>query len=212
MAPDLEVANSQIMIADGGHPEPGPLVTREVRWFFDEPLPRDVKMWFTAFSTRGEKESRTDVYDRAAACRGVGVKRRNGENVDAKHRVWHLDNVLLAPDVSGCVEDWEKTGRSGLVVGPDQILITKEIVTLRYDLPDSHVEVGCEAELASLRVGPARAWSLCFETYGDPDLREESLKAGIKGLLGEGPLPEGLRLDAARSCGYPEWIRRLEAS
>lgn len=196
----------------GGQPSPGSIVTKEVRWFFDGPLPLDVKMWFTAFSTRGERESRTDVYDRMEAGRGVGVKRRNGASVDAKHRVAHTDAVELRAGVSGRVEEWEKTSRSGLVVGRDQVVVSKEITTRLFDLGSSGLDVptGCEAELASLRVGSLRAWSLCFETYGDPDHRDEALLCGIVGLFGEGSLPDVLRLEQGSSFGYPEWISRLD--
>lgn len=196
-----------------GQPPTGPLVSREVRWFFDGKLPSEVRNWFTAYATRGEKESRTDVYDREEAQRGVGVKRRNGAAVDIKTMRSHLDDVCLLPGVVGCVEDWEKDSSSGLVVGPDQILVSKEIITLLFalDEPAGAQPTGCEAELAAIRVGQRRAWSLCFETYGDPDRREEALAVGIESLLGEGSLPEALHLDAEFSCGYPQWIRSLES-
>jgi hypothetical protein len=201
------------MAQSGGQPLPGPVFTREVRWFFDGLLPSEVKNWFTAFATRGERELRTDVYDRVEARRGVGVKRRNGATVDIKTRRSHFDDVYLMRGVVGCVEDWEKNSRSRLVVGPDQILVSKDIVTLRFDLDRSKYNdpTGCEAELASIRVGPKRAWSLCFETYGDPDRRAEALSAGVERLFAEGPPPEALYLEAEFSCGYPQWIRSLES-
>jgi len=184
------------------------LLTREVRWFFDGSLPADVKSWFTAGSTRGVRKSRSDVYDLAPARRGIGVKQRDGVRLDAKHKVAELGVVRLRPGVEGRVDDWEKTVQSGLTVGPERLVVSKEIITLRFEAesPPDRGSAGCEVELASISIGSARSWSLCFETFGDPALRGEALEAGLDGLVGEGPLPEGLELRSERSCGYPEWL------
>lgn len=187
-------------------------MTREVRWFFDGPLPADVRMWFTDYARRGTRESRTDVYDRSAARSGVGIKRRDGATIDAKHRVGDPEVLELWPGVTGRVEEWQKTRESGLLVGRDQVVISKKIITLTFDHPLSSDDdpIGCEAELASIRVGPHRSWSLCFETYGDPELRVEALQIGIGELLGEDHFPATLSLSASASFGYPEWITRLD--
>lgn len=204
----------QPMTEAGESPQTRPTITREVRWFFEGPLPDDVKMWFTDYARRGTRESRTDVYDRRAARSGVGIKRRDGAAIDAKHGVRDPEVLELLPGVKGHVEDWEKTRESGLLVGREQVVVSKEIFTLTFDDPESHEEepTGCEAELASIRVGPHRSWSLCFETYGDPESRAEALQLGIGGLLGEGDLPASLSLSVSASFGYPEWINRLEST
>lgn len=198
------------MTETGGLPQPGATITREVRWFFEGPLPVEVKMWFTDHAKRGTRESRTDVYDMRAARDGVGIKRRDGATVDAKHRLGESQVAELLPGVGGLVEDWGKTRESGLVVGRDQVVVAKEIVTLVFECPgDWGYPTGCEAELASIRVGPRRWWSLCFETYGNPAARAEAFQLGIDSLLGTGPLPAPLSLSALASSGYPDWIARL---
>jgi len=198
------VADSQVMTGPGREV----LLTREVRWFFDGSLPADVESWFTAGSTRSVRKSRSDVYDLAPARRGIGVKHRDGTRLDAKRKIAELGVVRLRPGVEGRVDDWEKTAQSGLTVGPERLVVSKEIITLRFaaESPPDRGPAGCEVELASISVGSARSWSLCFETFGDPVLRGEALEAGLEGLLGEGPLPEGLELRSERSCGYPEWL------
>jgi len=196
--------------------EPGreALLTREVRWFFDGPLPADIENWFTTRSARGVRESRSDVYGLAPARRGIGVKQRDRATVDAKHKVAELGAVQLRPGVEGRVEDWEKTAQSGLIVGHERLVVSKEIITLRFEAesPGDSGPVGCEVELASISVGPTRSWSLCLETLGDPALRGKALEVGLDGLLADGPLPEGLRLRSERSCGYPEWVSGLAAA
>lgn len=202
------------MTQAGESPQTRPMITREVRWFFEGPLPADVRTWFKDGARRGVRECRTDVYDRRVAESGVGIKRRDGAEIDAKHMVGDPEIVEFLPGVTGRVEDWEKTGESGLDVGRDQVVVSKEILTLTFDHPESSADepIGCEAELASIRVGSHRAWSLCFETYGDPGSRAEALQIGIGRLLGKGQLPAALSLSVSHSFGYPQWITRLEST
>lgn len=209
---DTKLWENQIHMADviGTHEPPGPVLTREVRWFMSGPLPEEVVAWFTNGHARSESEVRIDEYDSEAIRQGVGVKRRNGEALDAKYRIVHEQNVDLAPGIVGCVEEWLKvSGPRNDIPFPaegESIVVSKEIISKKFDIVvRDGVASGCDVELAELTVGAEKAWSLCFETYGDPALRFEALNEGIKRVL-RGPLPELLTLEGGSSCGYPAWL------
>jgi hypothetical protein len=187
------------------------MVTREVRWFQHGPIPDSVVDWFIG-AVLFEMEQRVDRYDLAETRRGVGLKHRNMGSVDSKHRLDFDEGVELAPRLTGRVEDWLKI--TAPLPDPDEVFgsavvdVAKDIFTRRYALSSANGnDSGCEAELAIISIGSVEAWTLCFETFGDPLYRADALLCGIDGFLGETPLPDGLSLDAGSSCGYPEWIR-----
>lgn len=197
----------------GTQAPPGPILTREVRWFHDGQLPEEIVAWFTDGQFGEASEVRVDDYDSDALRQGVGVKRRNGEALDAKYRIFHEDHVTLAPGVVGCVEEWLKVSgpRNDIPFPADgeSIRVSKQIRSRRFDLASRNgVVSGCDVELAEITVGDSTAWSLCFETYGDPILRSEALEEGIRHVL-HGSRPEILKLDVRSSCGYPEWLSRV---
>lgn len=195
--------------ASGLSGPPGVLLTREVRWFHDGPLPPEVMDWFTA-SDDGEVEYRTDRYDIGAARRGVGVKLRNRDAVDAKFPVHRTGPVTLAPGIEGRVEDWVKLT---FPVAPSStamaaLVVDKEIVTRRH-LVRADPTAGCEVELVAIAAGPRRSWTLALETFGSAGLLEQSLRTGIDGLRAAAPFPQALRLVGDRSSGYPAWIDQM---
>lgn len=193
----------------GPQPLPGSLLTREVRWFQRGGLPPPVRAWFTGLPWTHVVERRVDEYDRVAAKEGVGVKRRNGEYIDAKYRLSHVEDVELATGFVGRVEDWVKTDRGErgeelTIVEP--VRVVKRIMSVQIDLPpDAVVVSGCDLELVELIVESRHAWSLCFETYGDPDRRQEALEHAVSQVVEFG-LPVALNLGAGLSCGYPDWL------
>lgn len=190
------------------------LLTREVRWFQDGPLPEAVRTWFAGpFSSSGT-ELRTDLYDLAAAHEGTGIKRRSGSTFDTKHLLVREETVTLAPPFTGHVEDWLKVSRplngGDPFTGPS-VGVAKEIQTRRYLLGAGNGSgpAGCEVELSSIAVGSLQAWSFCFETFGPARLRQESLMAGIESLLDESPPPSELHLGSDNSHSYPDWLAAL---
>ncbi len=185
------------------------LLTREARWFVDGHLPSAVAGWFTA-APDVESGERVDTYDVESARRGIGRKHRNGELVDVKVRVRDLGDVLLAGRLAGRLEDWRKVSRTAdpsrpRLVAP--IELAKALHTRRYPLPGSNA--GCEAELVEVETDGAEAWSLCFETYGDPTLRAQAFRHGIDRFIAETPIPADLELGPQCSLSYPNWIARV---
>lgn len=186
------------------------LLTREARWFLDGRLPPTVIEWFT--SSGAISDHRVDIYDLEAARRGIGRKHRNGELVDVKVRVRNVGEHPLARRLAGRVEEWRKVSR---VADPSRprlrqpIEVVKALHMRRYPLPGG--DAGCEVELAEIEAGGATAWSLCFETYGDPALRARALRHGVERFTAETPIPADLDFGPARSLSYPAWIARLGA-
>lgn len=186
------------------------VTTREVRWFFNGPLPSHILDWF-ASSADHAYEHRVDYYDLASARNGVGRKHRNGTTLDTKFRVVTFESSL-ARGVTGWVEDWMKMSEplKGL---PKQelyhpIRIEKGLFT-RLFLLDGGGSAGCEVELADVETGGTQAWSLCLETYGDPTLRDGALQTASDRLFGDGQLPRGVELGLDSSIAYPDWISDL---
>lgn len=191
--------------------QPSVLLTREVRWFLEGPLPTQVLDWFTGRRDVGV-ERRVDHYDLEAAHRGIGLKRRSTTSVDSKFRVVLIEDVDLGPGLRGHVEDWMKISEPlGDEVAndiPHPIEISKKLYTRRFALGGAD-GAGCEAELAAISAGSVQAWSLCFETYGPPAGRDTAFRSGINDLLARSPLPSGMRLGPESCHGYPEWITSL---
>jgi len=190
------------------------IVTREVRWFFPGQLPAVVREWFTERATGIERERRVDWYDADFARDGVGVKRRNSEEIEAKFLVSRTAIDDLAPRMAGEVEDWLKvtTPRDGEVGTPAvcHFAVEKDIITRRYAaLALDAADAGCEIELAAIAAGSKAAWTLCLETFGNPELRGDAFEAGLSAFLADTPLPDHLSFMRDASSGYPAWVSSL---
>lgn len=188
----------------------GLLVTREVRWFHDGPLPTDVVRWFTMDGTKGFYENRTDRYDLVSAHRGIGVKYRGHESFDMKYRVSIEESPILLAGFRGRIEDWVKvTHPVDAVERVEQpVAVAKQIITRRHHLPGRFdgADAGCDLELVEIQVSGALAWSFCVETFGSAEDRIVAFAHGVERLFEETPLPQGMVLTSAVSCSYPEWI------
>ncbi len=190
------------------------LVTREVRWFFDGALPSAIFDWFAESGNLVLTERRIDNYDLSVARLGSGRKKRaGGPPLDSKIRLSSQPGVWIGEGMAGHIEDWAKLSNHlpcGHVRLDGEVIVTKEIFTRCFDMEGTADSAfgpsGCEAELASVRAGTVEAWTLCFETYGDPEMRHQAFRNGINTFLDETPLPEGLQLSPADSSGYPNWL------
>jgi hypothetical protein len=192
-------------------------MTREVRWFFEGEVPGLVSRWFESSAPVLERERRVDTYDVDASRRRIGIKVRGEKLFDSKLLLSVSPGVLLAPGVVGHVEDWLKITEPAhgetKHLGAQRVQVSKTITTRRYSLTgrSGDLPIGCDVELARVSMGGLRAWSICFETFGLPEVRQEALEAGVEGLLGESPLPPGLVLRGSESFSYPEWIGRIHS-
>jgi hypothetical protein len=188
------------------------IVTREVRWFFSGPMPAFVHSWFTSSATGLEREQRVDSYDEGFARDGVGVKHRNSGPIEAKFLVARITTDELAPGVSGEVGDWLKVVTPRVdevgVRARCRFAVVKDITTRRYSAP-SRTDTGCAVELATVEAGNEIAWTLCFETFGDPEVRGDVFERGLAAFLADSPLPAGLSLTADSSLDYPAWVSQL---
>lgn len=185
------------------------LLTREARWFVGGLLPSSVAEWFTA-APDVESGERVDTYDLESARRGIGRKHRNGESVDVKVRVRDLGDIPLADRLVGRLEDWRKVSRTADPSRPRLVApmeVAKALHTRRFPLPGS--DAGCEAELVQIEAAGATAWSLCFETYGDPTLRARAFRQGVDRFLAETPIPADLEFGPQCSLSYPALIARV---
>ncbi len=188
------------------------LVTREVRWFFDGPLPDAVLSWFSTADTTAEL--RTDWYDLRSALNGVGRKRRNGTSFDTKFRLESLEDPDLGTSLNGTAEDWVKISEpiaTSSETIDDPLPIRKKLHTRRFVF-QLDPRVGGDAELADLDFGSSKAWSLCIETFGDPAERGTAFDQTVARFLAETPIPDSLRFETADCASYPEWLSVLTAN
>lgn len=202
-------------ITTGNPGQSGVVVTREVRWFFEGDVPEEIHAWFWTTTRPIEQERRLDTYDLEAAERRVGLKVRNSGFYDAKLLVSVMPDTELAPGMKGQIEDWMKVSEPAHedrahIFGP-RIDVLKDIHTRRYLLGGSESSAGCEVELASISTGRARAWTVCFETFGPPELKERAFEFGVDVFNEESVLPEGFVFTANSSWSYPEWLSRCRA-
>ena len=183
-------------------------VTREIRWIYEGRLPEHVLQWFASEQTPAEH--RTDWYDLRSAANGIGRKRRNGTSFDTKFKLEGIEDVPLPVAFNGVVEDWIKISEHvELAVGAiaEPVPVTKRLRTRLFHVDGSDVD-GCEVELAEIATRDSLAWSLCFETFGDPEQRSEAFHIGVNRLLTESPLPEGFEFNSVDCSSYPEWLSR----
>jgi hypothetical protein len=138
--------------------------------------------------------------------------------MDSKFLLSYQEYSELPNRLSGRVEDWVKISTPispETLPPPAQFLeVEKRIHTRRYLLeqPTSHVPsdtAGCDVEITSIRTGDIVAWSLCFESFGVPELREPSFMAGIDGFVRDTPITGDLALTSGQNFGYPTWIATL---
>ena len=193
------------------------LVTREIRWFHRCAVPAEVLDWFTTVPGAYEFEMRTDHYDLAAAGNGAGVKYRHGTYMDSKFRLSVRHDVALPGPFGGKVEDWVKISTPITPDTPppplefvrvDKQLHTKSFILDHIGFEGERAVAGCEVEIASITSPNGTAWSLCFESFGPPELRRDAFLAGFAGLTAT-PIPDDIVLTSDQNYGYPDWIARL---
>jgi hypothetical protein len=193
------------------------LDTTEIRWFFQGPLPTEVRHWF--IGATGLVEERRDTYLLAGRS-DEGVKYRGGRLLELKVRLRVGPLLDVGDGLSGRPEWWRKWAPADALVerSPAQrwVDVDKVIIKRRFSLAAEEVTLDpwddesavCEVEVAEVGLGPTSAWTLALAATGPGATRRASLVAGWKGLKAatHGPIPLGLETGAAMS--YPEWLDR----
>ncbi|MFW2381302.1 MAG: hypothetical protein ACN4GZ_06040 [Acidimicrobiales bacterium] len=195
-------------------------LTTELRWFFDGPLPPEVRSWFMPEGV-GLFEHRCDTYV-SDGRHDVGVKQRFRRTLELKLRTGVAEPTLI-DDVHGNVETWRRWSPAdrllSLADDTNWVDIDKTIVKRRFGtdgrqrlLSESNRTMtgsGCDAEIAALSTNGREAWTLAFASFGHPDTHRDSLRTAWRSLNMRQALPCRLQLGLGNSYGYPEWISNV---
>ncbi len=201
------------------------LHSAEVRWFWRAIAPPGIEEWFARKASalppgRGE---RTDLYVDLGTSAELGVKLRGGKGPEVKGRLATLPVPLDAGPFRGPIERWCKWTADGLVLhGSTTVAVPKVRLLRKYEIdrrgaPPVEVPLegevpaggrtfparGCNVEWTAIRLaGGDRWWTLCFESFGEVETLEPSLRAVAAHLaaLAPPPLPDGT------PGGYPAWL------
>jgi hypothetical protein len=203
------------------------LHTVETRWFTRGVVPADIPAWFAALPGDAEDQPlRRDLYLQPVADGGLSVKLREG-GLEIKQRQETLGRFRFGPSATGLVERWTKWrfpldetfnhwqsildgGRSWQNVDKKRWLKhyrldeTGAIQVMPYQLLVQ--ETGSQAfhlELANLRVGDQRWWTIAYEVAASEQPVSESLRSIAAQHLSEW---QPGQLSISNSCGYPQWL------
>ncbi len=198
-----------------------PLITCEMRWFFEGVPPAAVEGWLAASRPRAEPW-REDRYLILPGVADMGIKAREGR-FEIKGRTAVLGTHAIAPEIAGIAERWCKwsydTALAERLCGPSSqefVVVGKERVRRHFLLerwaretaergPDRR---GFSLELTRIRLTEAAYWSLGIEAApDDPTLLVDLLRA-LRDVLQGFPLP----LPRERSHSYPRWLSDLPST
>ena len=196
-------------------------LTTELRWFFDGPLPADVRSWFMPEDV-GLLERRCDTY-LFDGRHDTGVKQRSRRTLELKIRTGRSEPASVADDVHGNIETWRRWSPADHLLSLEDetvwVDIDKMIVKRRFGtdgqeklLSESTRAMtgeGCDAEIAALLASGREAWTLAFAAFGQPDTHRNSLRTAWRSLSMRLAPPGWLELGIGRSYGYPEWISKV---
>ncbi|HLC10669.1 MAG TPA: hypothetical protein VJL56_02365 [Candidatus Bathyarchaeia archaeon] len=201
--------------------------TAEVRWFFEGPLPEEVKQWFCRSSLALNPAPREDHYLLFPAALGLGLKLREGR-LEIKPLVESLGVRTFTADVAGTVQVWKKeaygepafkeferlrtsTPHLWITVRKKRTLrkFSLESATL-VEVPADRVFLrdGCNVEVTEITVEGSAYWSFNFEAYGNPARVEDYLQRVAAHVLKDNRRPH-YTFSSANSCSYPEWLGRV---
>ncbi len=196
-------------------------LTTELRWFFDGPLPADVRAWFMPKGI-GLLERRSDRYLLDGRL-DMGVKQRSRRTLELKLRTGLPQPASIADDVHGLVETWQRwSPADGLLTLYDDTVwvdIDKTIVKRRFGTDGQEKQLsestramtgeGCDMEIAALSANGREAWTFAFAAFGQPDTQRDSVSTAWRSLSMRHAPPDRLQLDIGWCYGYPEWISKV---
>lgn len=183
--------------------------TTEVRWWWRGGCPAGVRTWFQQLGDGGREEVRTDHY-LVRAGPDLGIKTRQGRQLDVKQLLERESDVAVAPGVVGTLERWVKWVFPLAVDAPPDG--AGDPVGGAWRPVHKHrwlVDVGaCELELAEVDLVGEGWWTLALEALGTDAVGMTRLEAGLAELL-RSSTPAGVDLAGASSRGYPAQLARV---
>lgn len=206
----------------------------EIRWFFEGPLPDDMRLWFEAGGPAKTEPQRTDEYLFLPGCVTTSVKLRDGR-FEVKALTQSPCSVSCRHGITGLKDAWVKWSSAridndtssrlaGRVEDP-WISVSKmrrlRLVSLEGEEP---IEVssdhaclsgGCQVELTAIEAWSRTQdrseaepwWSLSFEAFGDERTMQDGLDLVIDDFFKE---PPPVNLSREASFSYPVWLQRLK--
>jgi hypothetical protein len=200
-----------------------PLVTCEMRWLLEGPLPDEALRWFADGPAPAAGPWRDDRYLVLPGVADMGIKRREGR-IEVKGRTAVLGSHVIAPEIEGSAERWCKwtydaasvaagscswfAGRGAIIVGKSRtqkhFLLDpggEAQASAKRDLPRR----GFSLELTRIRLAAGDHWSLGIEAAPDDATMLTDLLRAISGVLRDFPMS----LSRPCSLSYPEWLARL---
>lgn len=206
----------------------------EVRWFFEGPLPDDMRLWFKAGGLVKTELQRTDEYLVLPGCVTTSVKLRDGR-FEVKALKQRPCSVTYRHGISGLRDAWVKwssaridNDASSRLVGREEdrwISVSKlrrlRLISLEGEelvevAPDhGWLSGGCQVELTAIearsrtkdRSAAETWWSLSFEAFGDEKTMLDGLDLVIDDIFKE---PPPVNLGREGSFSYPVWLQRLK--
>ncbi len=199
----------------------------ELRWFYRQHLPEEVRDWFCGAKLCKEEPVRTDHYLVFPGSNEVGVKVRDGRKLEIKARTRMPEPFSLATGASvgrqdawvkWTNEDSEVAGRLAALEGgsPHWVPVAKKRWLRKFRIgqtssveetdPDATDEDRCRAELTEVNVRGSHWWTLAFDSFGNGN-RVAELEQVARHFLKI--LPRGLILTERDSMAYPEWLNRI---
>jgi hypothetical protein len=201
-----------------------PLITCELRWFFEGLVPAEVEAWFACGRPQAEP-AREDRYLMLPGVTGMGIKAREGR-LEIKGRTAELGHHAIAPGIEGVAERWCKWSYDAVVearmhrlIQDHGVIMTKARAQRFYLLivggsaqqttERDLIRRGFSLELTRIRLGDADHWTLGVEAAGAeaaPD--DDTLLADLLHALHDVLYGFPLSLPRARSMSYPGWLAR----
>jgi hypothetical protein len=203
-----------------------PLVTCEMRWLLEGPLPDAALRWFERGPQPAAAPPREDHYLVLPGVTDMGIKQREGR-LEIKGRIAVLGSHAIAQGIEGSAERWGKWSYdaaspigerfAACLCGGASIVVGKARVQRHFLLqpggqpqPSAKRDLtrrGFSLELTRIRLASRRGehWSLGIEAAPDDATLSADLLHALGDVLEGFPLP----LPRARSISYPEWLARL---
>ncbi len=199
----------------------------EVRWFYRQQVPSEVRDWFCGSRLCREEPSRTDHYLILTGSSEVGVKVRDGRKFEIKARTRAPEPLTLLTGASvGRQDAWVKWSLEDCdaadklaAIGSgssEWCPVTKRRWLRKFHLDpagqveeidsDAVVEHGCRVEVGEVTARDSQWWTLGFDSFGDTE-RAGLLEQVARHFLHV--LPHGLVLTERSSMAFPEWLNRL---